>query len=125
MRFLFWALLAVALWGGSVFAQTAPERQGNIPGYLTPAGHHCQLSVTSGAAVSLSSCTNGIPAGALVSYIYVETAAIRWLDDGNSPTTADGMPVAAGAFLTYSGWQGAIQFIAQSSTATIDVAFYK
>src|SRR5579864_6785505 len=99
--------------------QLWPSR-GTAP-YQTEALGYQQLSVTSGAAVSLT-----VPNGATTAVVSVETAAVRWRDDGTAPTTTVGMPIAAAAApFVYSGALSAIQFIAQSTTATVDVSYYR
>jgi hypothetical protein len=53
-----------------------------------------------------------------------ETQAIRWRDDGVSPTASVGMPVAAGAYLNYDGDFNRIKFIEQTASAKINVSYY-
>lgn len=65
------------------------------------------------------------PAGATIAQISVETAGVRYRDDGIAPTATVGMPVAAGTSFQYAGPLTAIQFIAQSGSPTIDVLYYK
>jgi len=85
---------------------------------------YCQLSVTT--AVLISTCSGGIPGGAQVAYITPETAAIRWRDDGTAPTTTVGYPVPTGGTqLIYRGNLATLQVIAQSGTATVNIAFYR
>jgi hypothetical protein len=57
--------------------------------------------------------------------VTVEGQAVRWRDDGTSPTAAVGNPVQAGAQLVYSGALSAIQFIQQAASATLDVSYYQ
>lgn len=64
------------------------------------------------------------PAGATAALITVETAGVRWRDDGTAPTTSIGMPLSAGQSFTYYGSLSAIQFIAQSGSPVLDVAYY-
>lgn len=65
------------------------------------------------------------PAGATIAFISVETAGVRYRDDGTAPTATVGMPIAAGQQLTYSGNLTAVRFIAQSGTPVMDVSYYK
>jgi hypothetical protein len=117
------ALVLAALPGSArAQAQGARENVGTVPGSLTALGY-CQLSVTT--AVALSTCSGGIPTGAVIVYITPETAAIRWRDDGTAPTTTVGNPVGAGAQLVYAGPLLAMQIIAQAGTATVNANFYK
>lgn len=87
------------------------------PYVYTPLGYQ-QITVS-----ALSSLT--VPTGATIAYISVETAAVRYRDDGTAPTATVGMPVAIGQQLTYSGNLAAIQFIAQTGTPVLDVSYYK
>ena len=83
------------------------------------AGSQMALAVTSGAAVALT-----VPKNAAVAFITVETAPIRWRDDGTAPTTANGQLVQTNAgFWCFAPW--AIQLIAVSTSAAIDVSYYQ
>lgn len=75
---------------------------------------------------SLSSATglSNIPQGATLALITPETQSIRWRDDGTDPTASVGMPVTAGAYLSYDGDLNRIKFIQQSASAKINVSFY-
>lgn len=77
---------------------------------------------------SLSSAAKlTVPADANFALIRVETANVRWRDDGTAPTTTVGMPLnSTDTFmLEYSGNLSAIQFIAVSGSPVVDVAYYK
>lgn len=65
-----------------------------------------------------------VPPGAEAAHIVIETAAIRWRDDGVAPTGAVGMPMAAGDELMYVGDLSSIRFIRQSGSAVLNVTFY-
>ena len=73
--------LAVALFAACPAAAEAPLR-------AVPLGY-CQISGSS--ASTLASCSGGIPAGATNVVISVETNAIRWRDDGTTPTASVGI----------------------------------
>lgn len=105
-------------------AQSAPQKVWTFPSPENALGY-CQLSAIA-AATSLSSCAGGIPASATLAVISVETAAVRFRDDGVAPTAGVGWPLAIGATWNVtvnplSNWQA----IPQSGTATIDVVFYR
>lgn len=85
----------------------------------SPAGAYQKISVGA-SAVSLSN----VPGQATYAVIVPETQAIRYRDDGVDPTATDGMPVAAGATLTYTGDPAKFRMIAQTSTATVHVSYY-
>jgi hypothetical protein len=89
----------------------------------TPLGHQV---LTSGA---LASATNiNPPLGATIAQICVETASVRYWDDGSVPTTTSGMPVVASSTAPvcwqYAGALSAIQFIAASGSPQIDLIYY-
>ena len=76
-------------------------------------------------ALSVATATNLMPpTGATISQICVETAPVRYRDDGIAPTASVGIPLAAGWCGPYAGPLSAIQFIAQSGSPTIDVSYY-
>lgn len=85
------------------------------------AGAHQQLTVTSGTVVTLS-----VPAIATCAAFTIETASIRMLDDGTSPTTTLGnvWPVGPAYFCGPLVQLQAMKFIAESTTATLDVLYY-
>jgi hypothetical protein len=85
----------------------------------TPLGYQ-QVSVTSPSALTLT-----VPTAARIAEICVETAQVRYRDDGTAPTANVGMPAAASQCFQYSGSLVAIQFIAVSTTATLDVSYYR
>lgn len=74
---------------------------------------------------SLASATTLTPPPrATAALVTVETAGVRWRDDGTAPTATIGMPLSAGQSFTYYGNLSAIQFIAQSGSPTLDVSYY-
>lgn len=83
-----------------------------------PLGYQ-QLTGLSGAR------TLSLPTGALWAIIVPEGASVRWRDDGTVPSASIGMPLDAGATMVYRGALAAIQFIEQSASATLNVAYYK
>ena len=89
-----------------------------VVGETFPLGY-AQQSVSS-TSVALS----GIPANARFVVVNTETVGLRWRDDGTAPTATVGMPLDAGATMTYDGNLSALRLIAQSGTATVNVAYY-
>jgi len=76
-------------------------------------------------ALTVATATNLMPpTGATIAQICVETAPVRYRDDGIAPTALVGIPLAAGWCGPYAGPLSAIQFIAQSGSPTIDVSYY-
>lgn len=69
-----------------------------------------------------------IPATATVAEICVETAAVRYRDDGNSPSASVGVPVvgtsSAPFCFQYAGPLSAFQVILATGAPTIDIAYY-
>lgn len=91
-----------------------------IDGYPinTPLGYQ-QLSVGA-SAVGLT-----VPTGATVAFIAVSGNAVRYRDDGTPPTAALGYPLPVGQNYNYHVALSAIEFIAQTGTATLDILYYK
>lgn len=97
---------------------------GQVSGTPGGAGVYTTSGVTTMSAASAT--TTGIPAGANLAVISVETANIRWRDDGGAPTTSIGMPIAAAAVpFSYSGNLSQFSLIAVSGSPVVNVAFYK
>ncbi len=76
------------------------------------------LAVTTGTTLTP-------PLGATMAQISVETAGVRYRDDGVAPTATVGMPIASGASFQYFGPLSALQFTAQTGAPTLDVLYYK
>lgn len=72
-----------------------------------------------GSAVSLT-----VPSGATRALIAPATQSVRWRDDGVDPTASVGMPVAAGAYLSYDGDLSRIRFIQTTASAELNVTYY-
>jgi len=101
--------------GGGGLTSVAPVQM------FKSAGAHQQLSITSGAVVTLT-----VPPNATMAAFTIETASIRMLDDGTAPT-----PTLGNLWTTGPAYYGgslaqlkAMQFIAVSTTATLDVLYY-
>lgn len=110
-------LLALLGWLSSAHAEVTQ------PSNLTPVGY-CQLTSLA-SATALSSCSGGLPTTAQVAAIVPGTANVRYRDDGTAPTASVGVPLFVGATLFYTGDLTKIQFIAQSGSPTLDIAFYR
>lgn len=113
------ALAACLVGGGAWAAQMV------TPGPMKPLGY-CQLTL-SGTAALVSTCTGGIPIGAMYAIILDETANSRWRDDGTAPTTTVGMLLTDTAGLNqinYSGDLTKLQFIAVTGSPVLDISFY-
>ncbi len=95
-----------------------------------PLGYQQFTSVSTSSAVSLASGvpstgSTGIPNGSTSVVIYVESAGIRWRDDGTAPTSSVGNPIAAGQAFVYSGALPKLQFIGQTGSPTVNVTYYQ
>ena len=86
--------------------------------YVSAGASQMALSVTTNTTLT-------VPAGATLAQICVETAGVRYRDDGTAATPSTGIPVASGACFSYSGPLAALSFTAQSGSPTLDVAYYK
>ena len=64
-----------------------------------------------------------VPSGTSYVVMTTEVAGIRWRDDGTAPTASVGMPVAAGASVSYTTSFTKFQAIQQTSGAILDVYF--
>jgi hypothetical protein len=112
--------LTAALLLGLIASASAQERKSTD--HIQPLGY-CQLTSIA-SATSVSSCSGGVPALSAWAVVCIETAAVRWRDDGTAPTTSVGMPVSSGQCMNYSGTFSALQFIAQSGSPVVDISFY-
>jgi hypothetical protein len=75
--------------------------------------------------VQLSACTNGIPVGATIVNVIVESQAVRYRDDGTAPTSSVGMPLAVGTDKVFVlNDLSTLRFIEQTSGAKLNVSFY-
>jgi len=116
--------IGAALWMTcAAFAQSLPMKAWTFQSPVISLGY-CQLSVTT--AVSISTCSGGIPTGAFYAFIVPESNAIRIRDDGTNPTTSVGIPVATNVpyYATVNPLSN-VAVISQSGTATVNVVFYK
>jgi hypothetical protein len=66
-----------------------------------------------------------VPVGAQVALISVDSAPVRWRDDGVSPTTSMGVALTNGLLpFEYSGNLQKIQFIAESGSPVLNISYY-
>jgi hypothetical protein len=68
-----------------------------------------------------------VPAGTKLIMITPSGAAVRWRADGTAPTATVGYPLSAGVELRFTGTfasMQALQFIQQSASATLDIAYF-
>lgn len=70
--------------------------------------------------------TTPIPTGAQYAVIQVTGAAVRWSDDGQTPTATKGHRIADGGELVYGGNAlTALKFIQEAATGVVNVGYYK
>jgi hypothetical protein len=114
--------LIPALLFALAFCQPAHAQKRAASDFIAPLGY-CQLSSVSSSTL-VSSCSGGIPTRTAWAVLCVETADIRWRDDGTAPTTSVGMPVAAGQCFYYSGTFATLRVIAQTGSPKVNISFY-
>lgn len=82
------------------------------------------LSAAAGLTVPLKDPATGEQMMPTRVVIIPETQAVRWRDDGTSPTSSVGMPLAVGQPLEYDGDMNKIKFIEVTTSAKLNVAYY-
>lgn len=96
-----------------------------MSGFVAPGA---PLGVQTGLSVGASAVSLTVPAGATFALVTCETEPVRWRDDGVPPTASDGLllPVTTGEPFSYASPKGLgqIKFIATTSSATLNVAYY-
>lgn len=86
-----------------------------------PLGYQQIGSSTLASATKLT-----VPAGANFALIRVETADVRWRDDGTDPTTSAGMIMTdTDPLFAYSGTLSKLSFIAASGSPVLNVSYYR
>jgi hypothetical protein len=91
-----------------------------IGGGATPLGYQQISAATLATATKLT-----LPTGATVAVAQVDTAGVRWRDDGTAPTGAIGMQMLAGATVAFGGASlSAVQFILASGSPILNVSYY-
>jgi len=121
------ALLALPLllWGVQAHAQTPVV----VAPYFYQSKSYCQItSLSSATSLVTANCAAGsvpVLTTKTIAEICVEGSAVRYLDTGTAPTASVGMPVTAGICFQYSGPLNQMQFINQTSGATVDITFYQ
>ena len=67
-----------------------------------------------------------VPTGATFATFVAEGQIVRFRDDGTAPTASVGTPLGVGLLpYVYSGTLSAIEFIQETSGATLDVLYYR
>lgn len=86
-------------------------------GGLEPLGFQQLTSLST--AISLTP-----PANASIAVLQAEDQNVRWRDDGTSPTATVGMYIVADDFFAYTGDLNAVEFIEETASAKLNVAYY-
>ncbi len=121
MRVYLAVLAAIFLMISPVLAQSPPVTI--YAGKIKPLGY-CQLTSLA-ASTQLTACTGGIPAGASVADVIIETQSVRYRDDGTAPTATVGMLIAAGGEKVFTETDlSALRFIQTTASASLSVSFY-
>lgn len=111
LLFALLALLPISLFGAS----GAPV----LDGYLDPGGYTQVTSLATAAGLGT------IPNGVKLTLIQAEAQDIRWRDDGVNPTASVGMVLGAGQTLVYNGNPAAFKAIEVTTSAKLNVTFYR
>lgn len=138
-KVMLWAFALTFALGASLMARPLASLTGSVSvcdpwnpnNCLQPGAGGAQVGtfVSAGtgqyALAVTTNTTLSVPLGAKVAQICVETAGVRYRDDGGSPTTTVGIPVNAGACFQFAGPLSALQFTAQSGSPTLSVSYYR
>jgi hypothetical protein len=75
---------------------------------------------------SLSAATAlTVPVGTSLAICIAETQALRWRDDGTTPTASIGMPLSVNDVLIYdAAGLASIKFIEQTASGKLNVSYY-
>ena len=89
------------------------------PYHPAPCGYQQITAATLAAATALT-----LPANATMAFIQVDTAGVRWRDDGTAPTASVGVQLASAGSFWYYGDLTKIEFIAVSGSPVLNVSYY-
>ncbi len=65
-----------------------------------------------------------VPTGATMAIIQPEAQAVRWRDNGQTPTTPVGQRITVGGELRYTGDLTKLRFIEETASAKLNVTYY-
>jgi hypothetical protein len=89
-----------------------------LDGRLVPAGYQQITSLSAAAALT-------VPSGAVLALIQAEDQPVRYRDDGTDPTASVGMVIAEGQTLVYNGNLATIKLIETTTSAKLNVSYYR
>ena len=97
----------------------------NLKAVTTCMGYQQITSLPSATNLTIPQTTpNGLNAKPVFALIVAEGQAVRWRDDGTSPSASVGMPLAVGIPLQYDGDLTNIKFIEQVGGAKLNISYY-
>ncbi|HEX6038902.1 hypothetical protein [Longimicrobium sp.] len=128
-----YAGLALAVLLPLLFAAPAHAQVSTCPGMTIPLsplpGLSQQITVsTSSIGFTAGNITSANQGNAVLAVVSVQSAAIRYRDDGLAPTSSVGHPVAADTVIVVCGRAAVLGFRAirsGGSDATLDVSYYR
>ena len=99
---------------------------GATPSYICTGGGGVPLGYQQLTAAQLASAIGlTIPTGAVLALLQAELEAVRWRDDGTSPTSSIGMMLQPGQLpFVYTASLSSIKFIAAAADAVLNVSYY-
>jgi hypothetical protein len=112
-------VISVALLAATPAGLFAAAGQPVLDGYLDPGGYTQVTSLATAAGLGT------IPNGVKLTLIQAEAQDIRWRDDGVNPTASVGMVLGAGQTLVYNGNPAAFKAIEVTTSAKLNVIFYR
>jgi hypothetical protein len=89
---------------------------------MIPLGFQQITSLSSASGLTVP--TNALGQYANRAIVHTETQAVRWRDDGTSPTAGIGMRLTVGSELEYDGDLAKIKFIEETASAKINISYY-
>jgi hypothetical protein len=97
----------------------------NLKAVTTCMGYQQITSLSSATNLTIPQTTpDGLNAKPVFALIVAEGQAVRWRDDGTSPSATVGMPLAVGIPLQYDGDLTNIKFIEQVAGAKLNISYY-
>lgn len=82
------------------------------------------LSAPVNLTVPSTDLTTGLNQKPTIAFIVVETADVRWRDDGVAPTADVGMVLLVGVPFQYDGDLTRIQFTDKTAGAILNISYY-
>ena len=82
------------------------------------------IATATGLTVPPRDPSTGLTAKANFALIVAEAQDVRWLDNGQNPTSTVGMLLKTGVIFQYDGDLSKIKFIEASSGAKVNVSYY-